>query len=483
MDRRALCDAALEAARSQGASYADARIVSVECEDLAVVNGALNLSNLSEDRGIGVRVIVDGQWGFASTPTLEADAVAAVAARACAIARAGASAGVEPVRLSPAPSIEDVWCTPVLLDPFAVSLEDRLALLFAVDEELRRDARIVRSLANLSLLRERQAFATSEGSWIIQELIRTGAGCAATAAQDGEVQVRSYPMSFGGDYKTGGYEVVLAMDLVGKAPQVREEAIALTTAPECPSGARDLILMPGQLCLQIHESVGHPNELDRVFGWEADFAGHSFVTPEMRGEFQYGSPLVNLVADNTVPGGLATAGYDDDGIPAQRWHVVQNGLYKDPFTTRDTAPLISKSSNGCNRAMGWSHVPITRIPNLSLMPGEHSLEEIIADTDDGVLMDTNKSWSIDQHRLNFQFGCEIAWEVKGGKRGRMLRNPNYQDMTPRFWRSCDRVGDHASWQLIGVANCGKGQPGQRAEMSHGCSPARFRGVTIGVRAR
>lgn len=274
--------------------------------------------------------------------------------------------------------------------------------------------------------------------------------------------------------RLGGYE---------NAERVRDEAIALLEAPPCPERTTDLILGNEQLVLQIHESVGHANELDRVLGWEANYAGRSFNTPDLLGTFQYGSPIVNPVADTTVPGGLATMGYDDDGVAAQRWHVVRDGTFTGYFETRETAPLIDRPrSNGCSRAEGWRHTPICRIPNLSLMPGTWTLEDLIADTREGIFMNVNRSWSIDQLRLNFQFGCEIAWDIKNGKLGRMLKNPTYQGMTPAFWRSCDAICDHDHWDLVGVANCGKGQPGQTAEMSHGSAPARFRGVRVGVRA-
>lgn len=477
-----ICELALDTAAQQGASYADIRAIRETEESLAVRNGAVGQSGLREEEGYGIRVLVDESWGFASCPDLERESVMATAARAVAIARASASVKRRGVCLSELAPRQDIWCTPYLINPFEVSIEDKLDLLSRIDAVLRKDERIVTARSSMSALREKQYFMSSTGSWIIQDLMRMGVGFSATAVQDGECQIRSYPMSFGGDYKSGGYELVTARPLVENAERVREEAIALTTAPECPSGVRDLILHPTQLVLQIHESVGHPNELDRVLGWEADFAGRSFNLTENKGQFRYGSDLVNLVADNTVPGGLATQGYDDDGVPSQRWHIVQNGIFVDYFTTRDTAPFLDGASNGCNRAEGWSHVPITRIPNLSLMPGEWKFDELIADTKDGVYMETNKSWSIDQRRLNFQFGCELAYEVKDGKLGRMLRNPNYQDMTPRFWRACDAICDHDHWDLVGVANCGKGQPGQRAEMSHGCSTARFKDVTIGVRA-
>jgi len=272
---------------------------------------------------------------------------------------------------------------------------------------------------------------------------------------------------------------VLGLDLPRHGPRMRDESVALCSAAECPGGTRDLILMGNQLMLQIHESVGHPNELDRVFGHEVDLAGSSFATTEKPGAFRYGSELVNLVADSTVPGGLDTRGFDDDGVPSGRWYVVRDGVFQGYHTNREWAPAVSEpASRGANRAEGWYNPPIIRITNLSLEPGTWELDDLVADTEDGILCDTVKMWSIDQRRLNFQFTTEIGWEIKGGRRGRMLRNPTYQGQTPQFWRSCDAICSARHFELWGVPNCGKGNPMQVAEMSHGAAPARFRGVAF-----
>ncbi len=478
---RTLAENAVDTAKSLGASYADIRIIERRREDLVVRNGQIAEMDLSEDSGFGIRVIVDGAWGFASSARVNREEMNRAAQLAVRIARAGATLKKENVRLAPEPVYRDVWITPYQLDPFKVSLTEKLALLFALDEELRRSPRIVVTSASMSFSRERQWLATSEGSLIDQTLLRSGAGFSATAVQGDDVQVRSYPSSFGGQYQSGGYEVVAGLKLLENAPRIREQAEALLSADVCPSGSKTLILDGSQLALQIHESVGHPSELDRVLGMEANYAGTSFATPEKLGAFQYGSPLVNLVCDNTIPGGLATAGYDDDAVRSQRWFIVQEGRLVGYQYNRELAHKIgAERSVGANRADGWSHIPIVRNSNLSLLPGDQTLEELIGGTEDGIFMETNRSWSIDQKRLNFQFGCEIAWEIKKGKLGRMLKNPNYQGITPDFWRSCDGIADADYWTLWGVVNCGKGQPAQVAEMSHGASPARFRNVTVGV---
>lgn len=480
---RELAVAALNAAQITGATYADVRIVHTSRERVIVKNGRIGELERSHDLGTGIRVLAEGAWGFASTPELTAEALAEAAKLAVRVARASATVRRQAVRLAPEAPVRDRWQTPYQVDPFSVPLEEKIALLRQVDAILRERPEIAVAESTLEAMRERQWFATTEGTFIDQEITRCGGGFEVTAVGNGDAQTRSFPASFRGHHKTMGYEIVGALKLVENAARIRDEAIALLTAPACPGGKTDLILLGGQLCLQIHESVGHPNELDRVLGMESNYAGVSFCTPEKQGKFRYGSEVVNLVADGTVPGGLATAGYDDDGVAAQRWHVVREGIHQGYFTNRELCERIGETrSNGCNRAEGWSNIPIVRIPNLSLMPGTWDLDELIADTKDGILMDTNRSWSIDQMRLNFQFGCEVAWEIKDGKLGRLLRNPNYQGITPEFWNSCDAVCDNRWFDLWSVINCGKGQPGQTAEMSHGSSPARFRGVTVGVTA-
>jgi len=478
---KSFAENAIDTAVKLGASYADIRIIEKKREDLLVRNGQIAELDLSEDLGFGVRVIVDGAWGFASSARVNGEEINRIVGLAVRIAKASATLKSENVRLAPEPVYRDTWVTPYVLDPFAVPLTDKLALLFATDEELRKAHQVVAATSSMSFLKERQWMATSEGSFIDQTLLRSGGGYSATAVKDGDVQVRSYPSSFGGQYMSGGYEIILGLKLLENVARVREQAVKLLSADVCPPGKKTLILEGSQVALQIHESVGHPSELDRVLGMEANFAGTSFATLDKLGKFQYGSPMVSLVCDNTIPGGLATAGYDDDAVRSQRWFIVHEGQFIGYQFNRELAHKIgAQRSVGSNRADGWSHIPIVRNSNLSLLPGAHTLEQMIAETQDGVYLETNRSWSIDQKRLNFQFSCEVGWEIKNGKLGRMLKNPNYQGITYEFWRSCDAIGNGDHWVLWGVPNCGKGQPGQTAEMSHGASPARFREVTVGV---
>lgn len=480
---KAYCLEAIDAAKALGASYADVRVIEYRREAVALRNGhPCNLTS-SQSLGAGIRVLVQGAWGFASTNQVNNASLKETAQKAVAIAKASAQVKKQDVKLAPKPAVEDFWGTPFTVDPFKVSLEEKLGLLSRIDALLRKKPEVKVASSAMQFAREKQWYMDSDGSFIVQDLLRSGAGFSATAVGGGEVQIRSYPQSWGGNHKAMGYEIVTAYDLLGNAERIRDEAVALLTAPECPSGKKDLILDGPQLALQIHESVGHPNELDRVLGFEANYAGRSFMVPELhKGPFKYGSPIVNLVADCTVPGGLATFGYDDDGVRAERFHVVQNGIHKNWFTTRETAPLVGQErSNGCNRADGFNNIPITRIPNLSLMPGTWTYDDLIADTKDGIIMEVNKSWSIDQMRRNFQFGAEIGRVVKNGKITGIVKNPNYQGDTPVFWGNCDAICNQDHWDLWGVINCGKGQPGQTAEMSHGGAPTRFRNVEVGIR--
>ncbi|OHB75297.1 MAG: peptidase C69 [Planctomycetes bacterium RBG_16_59_8] len=476
-----LTDIALNTAKLKGATYADIRIIDIRNESLVVRNETIKGANTSSSLGFGVRVIAGGAWGFACSNNVTKEEVRVVTAKAVAIARASATLKENNVLLSPAKARQAKWMTPYVVDPFTVPIEQKLKLLFDINKVLRKKKEIVSATSSMNFARERQWLATTDGTFIDQTITRSGAGYGVTAVGNGDVQSRSFPASHGGLYKTMGYEMIAGTKLVENADRIRDEAIALLKAQPCPGGKKDIIVGGSQMALQIHESVGHATELDRVLGMEESFAGRSFATPEKYRKFRYGSDIVNLVADSTIPTGLATIGFDDDGIPAQRWDIVKNGRFTGYMTSREFAPQIGEESRGCNRAEGWNNIPIVRIANLSLMPGNRQLKELIADTKDGIYMDNNKMWSIDQMRLNFQFTCEIGWEIKNGRRGKMIKNPTYQGITPEFWNSCDAICDEDHWVLWGVPNCGKGQPMQTAEMSHGAAPSRFRKITVGIK--
>jgi len=473
---------AIDTAVSCGASYADIRIIDSKTQSITVKNGEIETLNNNNSLGFGIRVIVNGSWGFASSSFLTKSEIEKTAALAVQIAKASATLRKGSIQLAPEPVHNDIWTSPYLINPFNVPIEEKLDLLYKIDKILRKDARIKVAESEMDFWNEHQLLATSEGTFIEQNLLRSGGGYTATAVEGNEVQRRSYPESHGGQHTQMGYEFILATPLLENAERVREEAIALLSAPDCPVGEKDLIIGGGQLALQIHESIGHPSELDRVLGMEANYAGRSFITTDLYKNFHYASPIVNIVADATVPTGLATFGYDDDGVQAQRYHIIQNGLYKMYLTNRELAYVIGESrSRGCNRADGYNNIPMIRMINISLMSVRGSLDDLIADTKDGLFVECNKTWSIDQRRLNFQFTTEIGWEIKNGKKTRMVKNATYQGITPKFWQSCDAICGEEEWQLYGVPNCGKGQPGQRAEMSHGAAPSRFCKVTVGVR--
>ncbi|HWZ74931.1 MAG TPA: TldD/PmbA family protein [Candidatus Sulfotelmatobacter sp.] len=475
---------ALNRAVAQAATYADVRVIAQRSRALSTKNGKVGSASDSESVGMNVRVIVDGAWGFAASAELGRGAVEATAARAVEIAKASARVKREDVRLSAEKPAIAEWSTPYQIDPFTISVEQNIELLLRIDAELRSVAGVTLAETNLNFSREEQWFASSEGADIHQTKLSTGAGYAALSFAGSEIQKRSYPNSFGGQWQNKGYELIEELKLVENARRIAEEAVALHKADQCPEGRFDIILDSSQLGLQIHESVGHPIELDRVLGMEANFAGTSFLTLDKLRTLRYGNDLVNVVADARQEHGpgLGTFGFDDEGVAAQCTPIITNGLFTGYLSSRETAHTIGETrSGGTIRAEGWNRLPMIRMTNISLLPGEKplSLEQLIAATDHAILMQTNRSWSIDDKRYNFQFGCEIGWEIKGGKRVRMVKNPSYSGITTEFWNALDAVCSRDEWTLWGTPNCGKGQPQQVMGTGHGAAPARFRGVKVG----
>jgi TldD protein len=474
-------DLALDTAKMHGATYADIRIIYTQFEAVSVKNRRISSLMRNDDLGFGIRVIADGAWGFSSSNLLSREEIGRVSAEAVQIAKASATTKVRDVTLAYEPPHVDVWRTPIKKDPFKVPTERKIDLLMRINDIALKVERISVVESQMNFTREHQFFANIEGSFIEQEIYFAGTGYHVIAVGDDDMQRRSYPSSFGGQYMTKGYELVEELPLLENVERIADEAVMLLTARKCPEMVTDLILDGAQLALQIHESIGHPSELDRVLGTEANYAGTSFLTTDKLGKLRYGSPIVNVVADSTIPNGLATVGYDDEGVEAQRWHLIKDGIFVGYLTSRETAPAIGEErSRGCMRADGWSRIPLIRMTNISLMPGDCTLDELINDTRDGVYMETNKSWSIDQRRINFQFATELGWRIKNGRKVEPLKNPSYQGITVEFWNSCDAICNEDHFVLWGVNNCGKGQPGQRAQMSHGASPARFRKVKVGV---
>ena len=476
---------ALDTARQHGAAYADVRLVSNREQRIVVRNGVVETMTSDESVGLGIRALYDGAWGFASTRDLTASGADEAAGQAAQIARAsarenGSGLSVSGLLGDPVRS-RGAYTTPIAVDPFGVALDDKLALLLVADSEMAAVPQVSARMANVVFIREDRTFANTEGALVTQTIYEAGGGVQATAVGNGETQRRSYPQSHGRQQGCAGWEYVVAMDLPGNARRTAEEAAELLTADPCPTDiTTDLIIDSSQLALQIHESCGHAVELDRALGDEAAFAGTSFLTPDLLDNFRYGSDQVNITADSTSPTGLGTFGWDDEGLPAQANDIIRQGQFVGYLMSRESATRLGLASNGCMRASSWNRIPLIRMTNVSLLPGDWALEDLIADTDDVIYLETNRSWSIDDRRYNFQFGTEAGREIKNGQLGRLLRNCTYTGITPEFWRSCDAVCGPRHWQLWGTPRCGKGQPGQIAHTSHGASPSRFRNVRVGV---
>jgi TldD protein len=477
---KALIQNVLDLAKLKKVTYADIRIVRHRSEEIEVKNGKVEGLTHDEDFGFGIRILYQGAWGFACSSKVTKGELGTVFAKALKIAKASSRVKGKEIVFPPASPLVDRYRTPISTDPFDVTLEAKLGLLLKADEILRRNKKVKISEAFMGAYKAEKTFASTEGSRIEQEIIECGAGISATAIEGNEVQVRSYPNSFRGNFATRGYEWIEKLALHDRAERIADEAAQLLSAKPCPSKTTTLILDSSQLALQIHESIGHPIELDRILGTEASYAGTSFLKPEMVGHFKYGSELINIVADATCPGGLGTFGYDDEGIKAQRIPILSKGILTNLLTSRETAHHLKKESNGTMRADGWNRIPLIRMTNINLEPGEWTLEQMIADTEEGLFLTTNRSWSIDDKRINFQFGTEVGWEIQNGKLCEMVKNPTYTGITPKFWGSCDAIGDQDHWQLWGTPNCGKGEPGQVAHVGHGTAPARFRNVQVGV---
>ncbi|NHJ14552.1 MAG: TldD/PmbA family protein [Candidatus Thorarchaeota archaeon] len=446
-------------------------------------NGSIDVLSLSKTHGMGIRVIANGGWGFAGSydvTSKEAEGVAKLAVR---IAKASGSTRKKAVSLVEEPPVEDKYATKIKKNPFDVPTEEKVTILKEAEKQLRQiggnSLRLTR--ADYRGHQEDKVFACSEGAFITQQIVFCGGGVSVVAVAPGiPPQTRSYPGSFRGDFSTSGYEFFESLDLVGNVENVVKEAVALTQAPACPSEKATLLLDGHQLMLQIHESTGHPTELDRALGTEAAYAGTSFLTPDKLGKLQYGSEHVTLTADCTLEGGLGTYGYDDEGVKARRVELVKNGRFVGYQSSRETAALIGlKESSSGMRADSPQKIPLIRMVNVNLEPTDWKRDEIVEDTKHGILMSTNKSWSIDDKRLNFQFGTEIAWEIRDGEIGRILRNPTYTGITPEFWGGMD-ASSRDDWRLWGTPNCGKGQPSQVMYVGHGCGTARFRDVRVGI---
>jgi len=470
----------MEFCKGLGADYADIRVKDIWTEAVIAEDGKVKTLNSGRNVGCGIRVFVGGSLGFAATSNF--DKLEETAKKAYEIAIVSQALQSEKIVLSPKPVVVDEFATPMRQDPETVPLEEKIALLLKCEGIMQGVQGVSRTSSSMTFRKEHVIYCDTDGSFITQQFCQSGGGISATAIGNGDAQTRSYPNSFRGNYSRAGYEYILEMDLAAHAEKCAKESVELMNAPDCPSGVYDLVINPSQMTLQIHESIGHPTELDRVFGSEAAYAGASFVAPEdLDGRLIYGSPHVTVVADATCEGALGTWGYDDEGVAAQRVVLIDKGIFKGFTTCRDTAHRVGQTSGGMAIADGWHNLPIVRMSNINLLPGDFEVDELIAGIDDGFLLDVNKSWSIDDKRINFQFACEIAYEIKNGKlTGKIFKNPIYSGVTTEFWGNCDGVAKEKYWQLYGTPNCGKGQPGQVARVGHGSAPTRFRKVKVGV---
>jgi TldD protein len=475
-----LAEYALDIATEYGASYADVRIIRQDSQNIQTKNNSVSGFQESGSYGLGIRTLLGG-WGFSSTKDLTKAGIERAVRLAVETARASATCRESPITLLPEPPHQGSWRSPCKKDPFAVSVETKIGTLMDAAKVMLSVPGVTLAIGELTFIREEKFFASTEGSRIKQEFIRSGCWIQANATNNEDQQRRSWPQQYG-QQELAGWEMVEKWDLVGNSQRIAEEAVALLSAPQCPQGEMDLILGSSQLALQIHESCGHPTELDRALRWEINFAGYSFLTPEKLGTLKYGSEIVNLVADATTPGALGSFAFDDDGVAAQRVFLVQNGIFSGYLSSRETGADIGLTrSGGMMRAESWHYTPIIRMTNISLVPGAAgTLSDIISDTKSGIYMDQNKSWSIDGRRYNFQFSTETAWEIKNGKLGRMFKNPSYSGVTPQFWSACDAIGGEEEYVHWGLPNCGKGQPCQLMWTGHGAPPARFRKAQIGM---
>ena len=455
--------------------YGDVRVVMRESESVVMKNGIIEAITHSSDVGFGVRVLKNSAWGFASSNELKKTVADKVVRNALSIARASARVKAKDVSLTALSPQTGSYRSEVKIDPMGVSLDEKINLLLSCDKAMREQKKVKVSEGQLRFFKTTVHFASTEGSVITQDFVYSGGSIKVYAMNKGELQSRSY-----GDYGQQGYEFVKGLDFLDNAPRIAEEVVMLLEAEQCPEQQTTVILDGNQMVLQVHESCGHPTELDRVLGTEASYAGTSFMTIDKLNKLRYGSDIVNIVADATVTGGLGTFGWDDEGVPGQRIYLIDKGTFVGYLSSRETAGIVGASSSGAMRADGWNRIPLIRMTNINLLPGTWKFDDMIADTDDGVFMATNKSWSIDDKRLNFQFGCEFARKIKNGRLTKVYKNPTYADITPHFWQNCDAIANKDSWCMRGTPNCGKGEPGQTMFVGHGTAPARFRNLQIGI---
>lgn len=473
-----LAELAMAELAASRVDYGDVRVEDRSLERITFRNRRLEEAVNVSSEGVGARALVGGCWGFASSTGLGAASVKTAVERAVRIARSGAGRTGAAVRLSDQEPRKGSYASPCLEDPFLVDRKDKIALLEDCAGRMNSDPAISTTYAQIYSERVDRVFASTEGTLVDSRIIHTQPFLTAFAVHGGDAQSRSLQTGA----RAAGWEWIRENDLIGSADRIREEALEKVKADEGPSGVMDLVLDGLNLSLTMHESVGHPTESDRALGWEANMAGRTFLELSDQGSRRYGSDIVNFIADNTMPIGLASWGWDDDGTPCQRWHTVKDGIFQEFGTVRETALLVGRSaSRGCCRAQDFGYFPINRQPNFFLEPSKAPTtpEELIAGVRNGIFIQGRGSFSIDQNRVNFQFGGDFFREIRDGKLGKPLKKVLYGSRTTEFWGSCDGIADERFFQPMGLLTCGKGEPMQGARMTHGASPARFRGVTVG----
>lgn len=477
MDKE-LVQVALNTAKLKGASYVDVRLIRRQDENIQLKNGRVEALKRDDDSGIGIRVIANGSWGFAATAKLNKDDVASTAALAVRVAKASSTLKAKDVLLDSREKVIGKYQTKIIKDPFLVSLDQKLALLLQADEIMRKVKGVALAESELFFMKKFQIFASSDDSYIEQWIYQSGGVIVATAVKANITGDRSYP-GMRGHYKTAGYEFIESQKLLDHAQRVGEEAVALTTAKDCPDITTSIICDGSMTAIQIHETVGHPTELDRVLGTEVSLAGKSHLTIDKLKKFQMGAPNVNITADATIEGGLGSFGYDDEGTPSQKNYLIKDGMFNGYLTSRETAPVIGEKSSGAMRADSWAAIPLIRMTNINLLPGTWKLDDLIADTQDGIYLESAGSPSIDDMRLNYHISSEIGWLIKNGKKTEMVRRPSYSGISYEIWRNCDAICSEDYWEVWGVPNCGKGDPMQTMTVGHGAAPARFRNIKLG----
>ncbi|MDH5186707.1 MAG: TldD/PmbA family protein [candidate division WOR-3 bacterium] len=473
-----LINLALDTVNALGATYADARLIRKQEEDIKIKDNRVEVLKRDEDAGIGIRAIAQGCWGFAATAKLDKKTVERTAALAVKVAKASARLKDKDVVLSETEKVTDTFQTKIQSDPFSVPLDEKIDLLLTATKAMKKVKGVKFSEAYLNFIKKYQIFGSTQGSLIEQIIYQSGGYIDSTAIKGNITGERSYP-GMHGHYKCAGYEFIKGLNFIGNAQRVAEEAVALTIAKECPKIETTVILDGSMVAIQVHETVGHPTELDRVLGTEVSLAGKSHLTPDKRNNFRMGSDIVSVTADATIEGGLGSFGYDDEGVRAQRVYLIKDGIFTGYLTSRETAQVFAEPSNGTMRASSWASIPLIRMTNINLEPGTRNLDDLLADTEDGIYFESAGNPSIDDKRLNYHIHSEIGWIIKNGRKTEIIRRPSFSGISYEIWRNCDAICSQNHWEVWGVPNCGKGDPTQTMQVGHGAAPARFRKIKVG----